>query len=837
MPRRVAASARAVVVAVAIVMGCVTSPVSADWTFETVAVTNTPAPGATVPFLGLGSVPVINDAGDVTFSGTITPAFGVFHTGIYQRVNGVNLLIVREGDAVPAAGGALIREFDQFNIARATMNASGVVAFRAELDTAGPGGVTNGNRFVLLKGSAAGLAVVARQGDVLPDGVVIAQVDSLPSINAAGDVGFAAAYIEGGSFRNRLMVAGAGGLASRAAPGDPAPGLGSSGSFINLGGLRGLNDAGDIAFSALAHSSATNLNHQVVYKSEGSTLRLIAAQDDPAPGFEPTGSGPRRLANLLADSAVSINAAGRVAFYGEATGFGDNQALFKETSTGLVLVARILRPAPGTGGATFKQLGMRGLLGFEMLAPGLNDDGDIAFFATLQGTGVTSANDQGLWAEVNGTPLQLVVRKGDSLEVAPGDVRVVQNLGFYRAYSGYGLAFSATFTDNSQGIFVARFVAPPPPPPTVSIGNVSITEGNAGTKNALFPVSLSEPSAQTVQVSYATANGTAAAGSDYVATSGVVTFAPGVTAQTIAVQLNGNLTFEPTETFVVNLSNPVNAVLGVAQGTGTIVNDDALPTISIDDVKVVEGHSGITAAKFTVTLSNPSSQTVSVSFRTGDKSALAGSDYTAASGRITFAPGVTSQSIVVSVLGDKLVEKDEIFVVDLSAPTGATIARAQGIGLIINDDAAVGETQFAPADITIGVDERLTYTLTWIHPVNWHTLNTIDLRIRDDRGTIIQIRFSESAGTFSLVDKHAKHAKPARPGSKGTLETSAAALHLSKSSAVGSGPTGPSVTLTYGLSFKPPAKGRTYHVEVFATDDSGTQQGWEKVGTLTVRKK
>ena len=833
MPRGVAAFAWAVV-AVAIAVGCVASPASAEWTFETVAVTNTPAPGGTVPFLGLGSVPVINDAGNVTFSGTTNPAFGVFNTGLYQRLNGVNLMIIREGDAVPAAGGALIREFDQFSVGRATMNASGDVTFRVELDTTGPGGVTNGNRFVVLKGSAAGLSVVARQGDVLPDGVVIAQVDSLPSINAVGDVGFAATYIEGGSFRNRLMVAGAGGLASRAAPGDPAPGLGSSGSFINLGGLRGLNDAGDIAFSALAHSSATNLNHQVIYKSEGSTLRLIAAQDDPAPGFEPTGSGPRRLANLLADGAVSINAAGRVAFYGEATGFGDNQALFKETSTGLVLVARILRPAPGTGGATFKQLGMRGLLGFEMLAPGLNDAGDIAFFATLQGTGVTSANDQGLWAEINGA-LQLVVRKGDSLEVAPGDVRVVQNLGFYRAYSGYGLAFSATFTDNSQGIFVARFVAPPPPPPTVSIGNVSITEGNAGTKSALFPVSLSASSTQTVQVSYATANGTALAGSDYVATSGVVTFAPGVTAQTVAVQVNGDVTFEPNETFVVNLSNPVNAVLGVAQGTGTILNDDARPTISIDDVKVVEGHSGITVAKFSVTLSNPSSQSIGVIFRTADKTALAGSDYTAASGKLTFAPGVTSQPIAVSVLGDKLVEKDEIFVVDLSSPAGATIARAQGIGLILNDDAAVGETAFAPSDATLGTDDTLTYTLTWIHPVNWHTLNTIDLRIRDDRGTIIQIRFSESAGTFSLVE--GKRSKPVLPGSPGTLETSDAVLDLAKSSAIGTGPTGPSVTLTYGLRFKPPAKGRTYQVEVFATDDGGTQQGWEKLATLTVRKK
>src|SRR4029453_18851899 len=98
MPRRIAASARAVVVAVAIAVGCVTSPVSADWTFETVAVTNTPAPGGSVPFLGLGPVPVINEAGDLTFSGLTNPAFGVFNTGLYQRLNGVNLVLIREGD-------------------------------------------------------------------------------------------------------------------------------------------------------------------------------------------------------------------------------------------------------------------------------------------------------------------------------------------------------------------------------------------------------------------------------------------------------------------------------------------------------------------------------------------------------------------------------------------------------------------------------------------------------------------------------------------------------------------------------------------------------------------
>src|SRR5437773_7666954 len=84
-----------------------------------------------------------------------------------------------------------------------------------------------------------------------------------------------------------------------------------------------------------------------------------------------------------------------------------------------------------------------------------------------------------------------------------------------------------------------------------------------------------------VLVRYATANGTATAGSDYVAASGTLTFAPGVATQNVAVVVNGDPTPEPDETFVVTLSSPTNAGLGTAQGTGTIVNDDAAPTPTV----------------------------------------------------------------------------------------------------------------------------------------------------------------------------------------------------------------------------------------------------------------
>lgn len=110
---------------------------------------------------------------------------------------------------------------------------------------------------------------------------------------------------------------------------------------------------------------------------------------------------------------------------------------------------------------------------------------------------------------------------------------------------------------------------------TISINDISIAEGNAGTTNFNFTVSLSAPSAQTVQVNFNTANGTAfAQRNDYVASSGLVTFAPGVTTRTVTIPVTADTLYAPNENFFVNLSNPVGATIADAQGVGTIVNDD-----------------------------------------------------------------------------------------------------------------------------------------------------------------------------------------------------------------------------------------------------------------------
>ena len=232
----------------------------------------------------------------------------------------------------------------------------------------------------------------------------------------------------------------------------------------------------------------------------------------------------------------------------------------------------------------------------------------------------------------------------------------------------------------------------PPPPPSLRIGDATVTEGNSGTAQATFTVELSKVSSQPVTVAYATANGTSA-GSDYQAMTGTLTIPAGQTMGTITVLVNGDTNVEPNETFFVNLSSPSNATIADGQGVGTITNDDvqSLPTLSISDVTKKEGHKGSTTFTFTVTLSAPSTKTVTVSYATANGTAkVSDNDYTALSGTLTFSPGQTTKTITITVRGDRKVELDESFFVNLSSASGATIADGQGLGMIQNDD---GETQ------------------------------------------------------------------------------------------------------------------------------------------------
>ena len=226
------------------------------------------------------------------------------------------------------------------------------------------------------------------------------------------------------------------------------------------------------------------------------------------------------------------------------------------------------------------------------------------------------------------------------------------------------------------------------PPVGVSISGGSVTEGNSGTTPLSFTVTLAQAAASTVTVNYATANGTAAAGSDFTAASGTLTFAPGETSKTVTVAVVGDTAFESNETFSLTLSAAsANARITVGSATGTILNDDqqVVRTLSIASVAALESQATFS---FVVTLSAASTSRVTVRYGTANGTAVAGrtGDYTATSGTLTFNAGETSKTIAVSVRNDTLVEANETFSVQLSGASGATIATGTGIGTIINDD-------------------------------------------------------------------------------------------------------------------------------------------------------
>ena len=239
-------------------------------------------------------------------------------------------------------------------------------------------------------------------------------------------------------------------------------------------------------------------------------------------------------------------------------------------------------------------------------------------------------------------------------------------------------------------------------PPTIGGGNVTQGEGDGGTfpspmalaaatTTFSFPVTLSAASGKIVTVPYATADGTATVvDHDYVRASGRLTFAPGDRRKTITVLVNGDSKNEAHETFFVNLSSPTNARITAARLTGTITNEDAMPTLGINSVTQAELNSGYHAFTFAATLSAASGKTVTVHYAAANGTAKTldmPADYAGVPlTLLTFPPGVTSKTFTVLVRGDTKHEANEKFFVRLSSPTNATIAAAQGIGTITNDD-------------------------------------------------------------------------------------------------------------------------------------------------------
>ena len=232
--------------------------------------------------------------------------------------------------------------------------------------------------------------------------------------------------------------------------------------------------------------------------------------------------------------------------------------------------------------------------------------------------------------------------------------------------------------------------------PSITVHDALVTEGNAGTTQATFSVTLSGAASQTVTCSFATADGTATAGSDYVAASGTLSFAPGEVEKSVVVLVNGDTVDETQETFFLDISNVQNATVNTSRGTGFIVDDDG-PTISINDVSISEGNVGTKTATFTLTLSAASVEAIAVRATTTPGTATASSDYNSINTVVIFQPGIVTRTVDVQIIGDTALEPDETFSVNLSEPFGTTIADGVGAGTILDDDFLLALEETGPA--------------------------------------------------------------------------------------------------------------------------------------------
>jgi glucose/arabinose dehydrogenase len=265
---------------------------------------------------------------------------------------------------------------------------------------------------------------------------------------------------------------------------------------------------------------------------------------------------------------------------------------------------------------------------------------------------------------------------------------------------------------------------------SISVAGTQLLEGNSGTTNATVPVTLDHPASRPVTVQWTTQDGTATAPSDYTASSGSVVFPAGTTQQTINVPVVGDTTVEPDETFNVHLSSPENANLAVADATVKILDDDGTPILSSVQVNAPEGNSGITTQYVPVTLSHPSSQTVTVNYQLLAWGSTPNVDYTGSPGTLTYAPGETVKSVPINVIGDKLNEPDEAVIVWLSNPTNAVFGPGGSYGalLIQNDDpppAVVGGAGATPkpasGNATVGIPVNLSAPSGQTVTVKWAT--------------------------------------------------------------------------------------------------------------------
>jgi len=242
--------------------------------------------------------------------------------------------------------------------------------------------------------------------------------------------------------------------------------------------------------------------------------------------------------------------------------------------------------------------------------------------------------------------------------------------------------------------------------PSLAVSDGIVDESQA---RAAFTVTLDKPSTSQVTVKYATADGNAAAGSDYSAQAlQTLVFAPGEVSKSVYVDLRDDAVAESAEFFDLTLSGAVNAVIADPRGHMVIGQSDAataaVPVISASSIAATEGA---TSLEFDIVLSAPSTQVVSVSYNNSNATALNGSDYVALAGSIVFQPGETIHTLKIPLIDNTVVESTETFGLNLFSPVNATVGTSSVIGTILDNDGPppVGQllnTGTGSADVLVG---------------------------------------------------------------------------------------------------------------------------------------
>lgn len=326
---------------------------------------------------------------------------------------------------------------------------------------------------------------------------------------------------------------------------------------------------------------------------------------------------------------------------------------------------------------------------------------DLVVISTAPGTALLLLNQgAGTFAKAGNYFFGLPVLSFDTVALAEGDfnldsqpdifvVNQSRNAGWSLLDSCNTVAPQTMLAGNTFGGVESSGLNPPIPGtanvPVVRVGNL----------------------AGTATVDFHTEDGTAIASEDYLPVSGTLNFAPGEFFKVVTIALVNDDITEDFETFSFILNNATGSSTLGSPSTGpvSIVDEDPQPQISINDVAVTEGNSGTVSADFVVSLNHPSALPITVQYATGDGSASAGPDYQSGSGTVTFAPRQVTQTISVPVNGDIAPEISESFVVNLSAPTNATILDSQGLGTIEDDDSACPDPSFGPVnDFTVGTN-------------------------------------------------------------------------------------------------------------------------------------